>query len=74
MESIGTLGYMAPGLTKTGKATTSTDVYGYGILILEVAGGRRPIDSQKNPGELALVDWVRELHCQGEISRAIDPV
>ncbi|XP_030941610.1 L-type lectin-domain containing receptor kinase IV.2-like [Quercus lobata] len=31
---VGTLGYMAPELTRTGKATTSTDVYGYGILML----------------------------------------
>ncbi|KAK7400282.1 hypothetical protein VNO78_11486 [Psophocarpus tetragonolobus] len=70
---VGTLGYMAPELTKTGKAKTSTDVYGYGILILEVACGRRPIDPQKNPEELVLVDWVRELYHQGVISRAIDP-
>ncbi|KAL2343766.1 hypothetical protein Fmac_005051 [Flemingia macrophylla] len=70
---VGTLGYMAPELTKTGKARTSTDVYGYGILILEVACGRKPIEPQKNPEELVLVDWVRELHHRGEINRAIDP-
>ncbi|KHN39200.1 L-type lectin-domain containing receptor kinase S.4 [Glycine soja] len=70
---VGTLGYMAPELTKTGKARTSTDVYGYGILILGVACGRKPIEPQKNPEELILVDWVRELHHQGKISRAIDP-
>ncbi|XP_020222114.2 L-type lectin-domain containing receptor kinase IV.1 [Cajanus cajan] len=70
---VGTLGYMAPEITKTGKARTSTDVYGYGILILEVACGRKPIEPQKNPEELVLVDWVRELHHRGEINRAIDP-
>ncbi|KAK7363176.1 hypothetical protein VNO77_05307 [Canavalia gladiata] len=70
---VGTLGYMAPELTKTGKATTSTDVYGYGILILEVVCGRRPIEPQKNPEELVLVDWVRELYHQRKISMAIDP-
>ncbi|KAG2409918.1 hypothetical protein LR48_Vigan01g086300 [Vigna angularis] len=70
---VGTLGYMAPELTKTGKARTSTDVYGYGVLILEVACGRRPIEPQKNPEELVLVDWVRDLHHRGQICRAIDP-
>lgn len=70
---VGTLGYMAPELTKTGKARANTDVYGYGILILEVACGRKPIEPQKNPEELVLVDWVRELHNRGEICRAIDP-
>ncbi|KAJ4716929.1 Lectin receptor kinase [Melia azedarach] len=71
---VGTLGYLAPELTRTGKATTSTDVYSYGILMLEVACRRRSIDPQKSATELLLVDWVKELHLQGEITRAIDPM
>ncbi|XP_024933306.3 L-type lectin-domain containing receptor kinase SIT2-like [Ziziphus jujuba] len=70
---VGTLGYLAPELTRTGKATTSTDVYGYGILLLEVACGRKPIEPQKNAEELLLVDWVREQQSKGEIVRAVDP-
>ncbi|KAB8113453.1 hypothetical protein EE612_052457, partial [Oryza sativa] len=41
---VGTLGYMAPELTVTGKATTATDVFAYGALLLEAACGRRPIE------------------------------
>lgn len=70
---VGTLGYMAPELTRTGKATTSTDVYGYGILMLEVACGRRQLEPQKNAAELLLIDWVRELHSKEEITKAVDP-
>ncbi|KAL1812166.1 hypothetical protein ACET3Z_022231 [Daucus carota] len=70
---VGTLGYLAPELTKTGKATTRTDVYGYGALMLELVSGRRPIEPQKNPEELVLVDWVRDLHSQGKILHAVDP-
>ncbi|KAI3930737.1 hypothetical protein MKX01_037183 [Papaver californicum] len=70
---VGTLGYLAPELTKTGKATTSTNVYGYGALMLEVVCRRRPIEPQKNAQELDLVDWVRELHSRGEQMRAVDP-
>uniref|UniRef100_A0A5B7AI29 non-specific serine/threonine protein kinase n=1 Tax=Davidia involucrata TaxID=16924 RepID=A0A5B7AI29_DAVIN len=70
---VGTLGYLAPELTKNGKATTSTDVYSYGALMIEVASGRRPIEPQKNAPELVLVDWVGELHSRGEIGRAVDP-
>lgn len=70
---VGTLGYLAPELTRTGKATTSTDVYGYGTLMLEVASRRRPIEPQNGADELVLVDLVRELHSRGEITRAIDP-
>ncbi|EXB97707.1 L-type lectin-domain containing receptor kinase S.4 [Morus notabilis] len=62
-----------PELARTGKATTSTDVYGYTILLLEVVCGRRPIDPHKPAAELVLVDWVRQRHCQGDITRAVDP-
>lgn len=71
---VGRLGYLAPELAKTGKATTRTDVYGYGALTLEVDSGRRPIEPKKNPEELVFVDWVRELHSQGEILQAVDPM
>lgn len=70
---VGTLGYMAPELTMTGKATTSIDVYGYGILMLEVACGHRQLEPQKNVAELLLIDWVRELHSKEEITKAVDP-
>lgn len=70
---VGTLGYLAPELTRIGKATTSIDVYAYGVLMLEVATGRRPIEPQRNAQELVLMDWVRELHSRGEILSVIDP-
>ncbi|KAF1883966.1 hypothetical protein Lal_00012926 [Lupinus albus] len=43
---VGTLGYLAPELPRTGIATTSTDVYAFGALLLEVACGRRPIEQR----------------------------
>ncbi|KAK3031519.1 hypothetical protein RJ639_036033 [Escallonia herrerae] len=55
------------------KATTSTDVYSYGALMLEVASGRRPIEPRRSANEIVLVDWVRELQSLGEIVQAIDP-
>lgn len=59
---VGTLGYLAYKLTRTGKAATSTDVYSYGILMLEVACGHRLIDPQETAAELLSVDWINELH------------
>ncbi|XP_011622567.1 L-type lectin-domain containing receptor kinase IV.2 [Amborella trichopoda] len=70
---VGTLGYLAPELTRTGKATTSTDVFGFGAVMLEVACGRRPIEPEKCNRELVLVDWIRELHCRGTLLEAADP-
>ena len=42
----GTFGYMAPEMHYTGKATKESDVYSFGILMLEVLCGRRPVDVQ----------------------------
>ncbi|GFY89380.1 hypothetical protein Acr_06g0013200 [Actinidia rufa] len=56
---VGTLGYLAPELTKAGKATTRTDVYGYCALMLESMGEiTRAIDptlEEYNPNEAKLV-------------------
>ncbi|MBA0730851.1 hypothetical protein Golax_023092 [Gossypium laxum] len=61
---VGTLGYQAPELFKTGKATTSSDVYAFGALLLEVACERRPVEHKALPEEMVLVDWVWEKYRQ----------
>ncbi|XP_057980750.1 L-type lectin-domain containing receptor kinase IV.2-like isoform X2 [Malania oleifera] len=71
---VGTVGYIAPEISFTGKATTSSDVFAFGALLLEVACGRRPLDtSVPSAGQVILQDWVSECHQRGEILRAADP-
>ncbi|XAR59158.1 Non-specific serine/threonine protein kinase [Bertholletia excelsa] len=65
---VGTVGYVAPEVVKMGRASTQTDVFGFGILILEVICGRRPIEE----GKPNLVDWVWELMGRGELANALD--
>ncbi|XP_045817027.1 L-type lectin-domain containing receptor kinase VII.1 [Trifolium pratense] len=65
---VGTVGYMAPEVIKTGRASTQTDVYMFGILILEVMCGRRPLEEGKEP----LVEFVWKLMVQGELVCALD--
>ncbi|XP_040992210.1 probable L-type lectin-domain containing receptor kinase I.6 [Juglans microcarpa x Juglans regia] len=69
----GTVGYLAPELTRTGRATTYTDVYAFGAFMLEVACGRRPIERMGMSEELVLVDWVFECWSKGDILGASDP-
>ncbi|XP_052174544.1 L-type lectin-domain containing receptor kinase IV.1-like isoform X2 [Diospyros lotus] len=69
---VGTIGYIAPEHTRTGKASTSTDVYAFGAFLLEVASGRRPIEASNMGGGTVLVDWVFCLWSKGEIIRAMD--
>ena len=40
---VGTMGYIAPELTRTGRASTLNDVFAFGVFLLEVTCGRRPI-------------------------------
>ncbi|KAK6943624.1 Protein kinase domain [Dillenia turbinata] len=70
---VGTLGYLAPEHTRTGKATTSTDVFAFGAFLLEVACGRRPIEPNKDNEDPILVDWVFSCLSQGRILEAADP-
>ncbi|KAK4286156.1 hypothetical protein QN277_002751 [Acacia crassicarpa] len=65
---IGTLGYMAPELVRIGRPSKSTDVYSFGILVLEVLCGRRPCVADKP----ALVEWVRGLMESGNLCSALD--
>ncbi|KAK4834063.1 hypothetical protein QYF36_016154 [Acer negundo] len=70
---VGTLGYFAPELPRTGKTTASSDVYAFGALLLEVACGRKPIEPKSLPEELVLVDWVWENYREGKFLDVVDP-
>ncbi|KAJ6699430.1 L-TYPE LECTIN-DOMAIN CONTAINING RECEPTOR KINASE VI.1-RELATED [Salix purpurea] len=66
---VGTIGYLAPELTRTGQASTGSDVYAYGILLLEVACGRKPVETS----DFILIDSAIEYHRTGGIIDAADP-
>ncbi|KAG0577134.1 hypothetical protein KC19_5G133500 [Ceratodon purpureus] len=71
----GTLGYMAPEMHYTGKATKETDVYAFGVLVLEVVCGRRPflhLQDGDNPGDFLLLDRVWRAHEAGNILQMVD--
>lgn len=70
---VGTLGYLAPELTRTGKPTTSSDVFAFGALLLEVVCGRRPVEPKALPEELILVDWVWQKWKEEAILELVDP-
>ncbi|GAY69598.1 hypothetical protein CUMW_289500, partial [Citrus unshiu] len=69
---VGTFGYMDPELMRTGKASTSTDVYAFGVFMLEVASGRRPVEQQGSMETVNLVDWVCDYWKKGAILDASD--
>lgn len=70
---VGTIGYLAPELTRTGKASTGSDVFAYGVMLLEVACGRPPVIYSQDHGHVALGDWVVECFQRGRILDTVDP-
>ncbi|WCJ34027.1 Concanavalin A-like lectin protein kinase family protein [Euphorbia peplus] len=69
-EIAGTPGYMAPESILTGRFTTETDVYAFGVLILEVACGRKPNEADEY--NYGIVNWVWDFHKKGSIVNAAD--
>ncbi|KAH8499154.1 hypothetical protein H0E87_017895 [Populus deltoides] len=70
---VGTVGYIAPEVTRTGRATTSSDVFAFGTFMLEMACGRKPVEPEQSAEKMILVDWVLDSWKIGDILRTGDP-
>ena len=72
-EIAGTPGYMAPEIFLTGRATVETDVYAFGVLVLEVVCEKRPKNMYaQDDYKYSIVYWVWELYGEGKIVSAVD--
>uniref|UniRef100_M1C627 Protein kinase domain-containing protein n=1 Tax=Solanum tuberosum TaxID=4113 RepID=M1C627_SOLTU len=58
METLGTLGYIAPEYGSEGIVSSSGDVYSYGIMVMEVLTKRRPTDEEICNENLDLRKWI----------------
>ncbi|KAL5218310.1 hypothetical protein ABZP36_018994 [Zizania latifolia] len=56
---MGTQGYAAPEYIMTGHLTAKSDVYGFGVVLLELLTGRKSVDRNRPPREQNLVEWAR---------------
>ncbi|KAK9090570.1 hypothetical protein Sjap_023747 [Stephania japonica] len=71
---FGELGYVAPEYSSTMIASMKGDVYGFGVVLLELATGQKPLEV-KNAEEGFkgnLVDWVNRFSVSGRIKDVID--
>ncbi|XP_027168251.1 PTI1-like tyrosine-protein kinase At3g15890 [Coffea eugenioides] len=69
----GTLGYLAPEYAMLGKASESCDVYSFGILLLELASGKKPIEKLNATTKRTITDWALPLACESKFDELADP-
>ncbi|CAO2142703.1 unnamed protein product [Urochloa humidicola] len=70
---VGTIGYLAPELARSGNATPPTDVFAFGMFVLEVTCGQRPVNHQNTQdSQLILIDWVLDKVQKGLFSDTVD--
>lgn len=67
----GTLGYLDPGYLAPGDLSTKSDVFSFGILLLELISGRNAIDVNYSPP--SVVDWAVPTIRSGDYAGICDP-
>jgi len=69
---VGTMGYLAPELIRTGKSSKLTDVFAFGAFLLEIVCGQRPVNADAQDNQEMLVDWVLEHLHKGSLTETVD--
>ncbi|XP_051114754.1 probable serine/threonine-protein kinase PIX13 isoform X2 [Andrographis paniculata] len=70
---MGTVGYAAPEYVATGHLYVKSDVYGFGVVVLEMMTGLRAVDTRRPAGRHHLVDWMKpKLSCKKKVKAIVD--
>lgn len=71
---LGEFGYIAPEYSSTMVASLKGDVYGFGVVLLELVTGQKPLEVETSEEGFKgnLVDWVNHLSNAGRLKDAID--
>lgn len=73
-QMLGSFGYSAPEFAMTGIYTVKSNVYSFGVVMLELLTGRKPLDSSKPRSEQSLVRWATpQLHDIDALAKMVDP-
>ncbi|KAG8069783.1 hypothetical protein GUJ93_ZPchr0006g44777 [Zizania palustris] len=70
-ELVGTLGYIPPEYGQAWVATLRGDIYSFGVVLLEILTGRRPVSILFTSKDL--VPWVLDMRSKGEEIKVLDP-
>ncbi|KAG6708753.1 hypothetical protein I3842_06G097500 [Carya illinoinensis] len=69
----GTVGHIAPEYLSTGQSSEKTDVFGFGILLLELISGQRALEFGKTANQKgAILEWVKKIHQERKLEMLVD--
>ncbi|KAB2637095.1 LRR receptor-like serine/threonine-protein kinase [Pyrus ussuriensis x Pyrus communis] len=69
----GTIGYLAPEYALFGHLTEKADVFGFGVVVLEILSGRPNSYNNLDPEKIYLLEWVWTLHENNQTLGLVDP-
>ncbi|KAK3031941.1 hypothetical protein RJ639_036225 [Escallonia herrerae] len=72
-DVAGTFGYLAPEYFMHGKMNEKVDVYAFGVVLLELLSGRKPIDNEYPKGQESLVMWAKPILEGEKVLQLLDP-
>ncbi|KAL7087208.1 hypothetical protein ACP275_13G053500 [Erythranthe tilingii] len=70
---MGTFGYVAPEYANTGLLNEKSDIYSFGVLLLEAVTGRDPVDYGRPANEVNLVEWLKMMVGSRRAEEVVDP-
>ncbi|KAM7503056.1 hypothetical protein LguiB_001960 [Lonicera macranthoides] len=70
---MGTFGYVAPEYANTGLLNEKSDIYSFGVLLLEAVTGRDPVDYGRPANEVNLVEWLKMMVGNRRAEEVMDP-
>ncbi|KAJ6798812.1 putative receptor-like protein kinase [Iris pallida] len=70
---MGTFGYVAPEYANTGLLNEKSDIYSFGVVLLEAITGRDPVDYSRPANEVNLVDWLKLMVGSRRSEEVVDP-
>ncbi|CAN6683936.1 unnamed protein product [Malus baccata var. baccata] len=68
----GTIGYLAPEYALFGHLTEKADVFGFGVVVLEILNGRPNSYNNLDPEKISLLEWVWTLHENNQTLGLVD--
>ncbi|CAJ1931217.1 unnamed protein product [Sphenostylis stenocarpa] len=73
LEVRGTAGYLDPEYYTTQQLSEKSDVFSFGVVLLEIVSGREPLDIKRPRNEWSLVEWAKPYIRASKVDEIVDP-